>query len=120
MEIGTEIREVAKAPRKPRPSEIAAKKAKAAAKKKKTTKPKKARKIVVTARSRRSGVDLRKVFGTAKSKRKASKAKAAGPERSERIDCRVTKAEKTRIVALAKRKRRSVTSLLYEAVSKIK
>lgn len=41
-------------------------------------------------------------------------------KRSERIDMRVTIAEKKRVVAKAKKLGRSVTSLLYEAVESIR
>lgn len=74
----------------------------------------------------------RKVVKT-KPKKKTAKRKAAKrpakPKakknvgevaRSERLDMRLTKAEKTRVVAKAKKTRRTVTSLIIEAIEKIK
>lgn len=68
-----------------------------------------------------------------KPKKKAAKPKAAKrpakPKakknvgevaRSERLDMRLTKAEKTRVVAKAKKTRRTVTSLIIEAIEKIR
>ena len=40
--------------------------------------------------------------------------------RSERLDMRLTKAEKAKIIAKAKKTRRTVTSLVIEAIEKIK
>jgi len=40
--------------------------------------------------------------------------------RSERLDMRLSASEKARIVAKAKRLRRTVTSIVYEAIEKIK
>jgi hypothetical protein len=99
-----------KPPRKPRPSELAAKKAKVA----KKAKPKAKRPAAKKAKAKKPKV--------AKTKRKPgkTKAKAAGPDRSERIDMRVTKAEKARVLAKAKRTRRTVTSIVLEAIEKIK
>lgn len=82
-----------KAPRKPRPSEIAAKKAK-------TAKSKKAVKKAVK-----------------KSKPAASRGVVM---RSERLDMRVTKAEKARVRAKAKKVKRTITSVVLEAIEKIK
>ncbi len=48
----------------------------------------------------------------------ARKSKAV--ERSERLDMRLTKAEKAKIIAKAKKARRTVTSLVAEAIGKIK
>jgi hypothetical protein len=48
-----------------------------------------------------------------------SKAKAA-VVRSERLDMRLTKAEKAKIGAKAKKTRRTVTSLIIEAIEKIR
>ena len=94
-----------KAPRKPRPSEIAAKKAKAAKKKKpaaKKTKP--------------------KAKPKAKRKPAKSKRKAPGPGviRTERLDLRLTKQEKAKIMAWSRKTKRTVTSVIMEAVHKVK
>ncbi len=48
------------------------------------------------------------------------KAKTGTAERSGRLDMRLTKAEKARIIAKAKKARRTVTSLVIEAIEKIK
>lgn len=53
---------------------------------------------------------------TAKSKAKKTKAVV----RSERLDMRLTKAEKAKITAKAKKTRRTVTSLIIEAIEKIR
>lgn len=60
---------------------------------------------------------------TPKKRKKAKRGRPLAPpwtKRSERIDMRVTLAEKKRVVAKAKKLGRSVTSLLYEAVESIK
>jgi uncharacterized protein (DUF1778 family) len=49
---------------------------------------------------------------------KARKPKAAA--RSERLDMRLTRAERAKIVAKAKKTRRTVTSLVIEAIEKIR
>lgn len=58
----------------------------------------------------------------AKPKKKTAKRKpAAGTVvRSERLDMRLTKAEKAKINAKAKKTRRTVTSLVIEAIEKIR
>lgn len=87
-----------KTPRKPRPSEIAAKKAKKAAKK--------ARKVTKTK---------------AKKAAKRPKVKTmAAVARSERLDMRLTKGEKAKVHAKAQKLRRTVTSIVIEAIEKIK
>jgi hypothetical protein len=48
------------------------------------------------------------------------KAKVGAVVRSERLDMRLTKAEKAKIIAKAKKTRRTVTSLVIEAIEKIK
>ena len=57
-------------------------------------------------------------------KRKAVKSKPArklnGAARSERLDMRLTKAQKTKINSKAKKTRRTVTSLIIEAIEKIR
>lgn len=108
-----------KAPRKPRPSEIAAKKAKAAKRKAKSAPKKKVAKP--------------KAKKPAKRKAPAKKAKAAKPKakparkgngrplvRSERLDMRITKEEKRKLEAKAKRLKRTVTSVALEAIMKMR
>ena len=57
----------------------------------------------------------------AKAKKKsARKSKAGVVVRSERLDMRLTKAEKAKIYTKAKKTRRTVTSLVIEAIEKIR
>ena len=57
---------------------------------------------------------------TAKAKKKTvRKSKAGAVVRSERLDMRLTKAEKAKIHNKAKKTRRTVTSLIIEAIEKI-
>ena len=116
---GTEVineQPAPKPPRKPRPSEIAAKKAKAA-KKKKPAKKAKMKAKTKKKRFKKQG-PLHQHSRTSK-KAKSSK-KTSGVVRCERVDMRVSKAEKARIVAKAKKLRRTVTSVVLEAIEKIK
>ncbi len=53
-------------------------------------------------------------------KRAKKKAKAGAVVRSERLDMRLSKAEKAKVVAKAKKTRRTVTSLVIEAIEKIR
>ncbi len=55
----------------------------------------------------------------AKSKKKTAR-RSKSVERSERLDMRLTRAEKAKIIAKAKKARRTVTSLVTEAIGKIK
>lgn len=56
-----------------------------------------------------------------KKKKKVAYAGAEKPSaRNERLDMRLTKAEKARVVAKAKKLRRTITSVVLEAVEKIK
>jgi len=104
MDVNTEVGTgpLAKAPRKPRPSELAAKKKKAGKSKPKT----KAKKVTKPAKKK-----------AGKSKPKAKPATVA---RSERLDLRLTKAEKTKVATKAAKLRRTVTSIVLEAIEKIK
>lgn len=77
-------------------------KAKAKPKKRKAVKPKK------------------KAVQKPQPKAKPKKQKAEAVVRSERLDMRLTKAEKTKILARARKTRRTVTSLVIEAIEKIK
>jgi len=58
----------------------------------------------------------KKMRGTPVSDRKP----AAKGKRTERLDMRLTKAEKQRVAAKAKKLRRTITSVVLEAVEKIK
>ena len=55
----------------------------------------------------------------AKTKKKTAR-KSGAVVRSERLDIRLSKAEKARITAKAKKTRRTVTSLVIEAIEKIR
>lgn len=90
-------------PRKPRPSEIAAKKAR---------KVKKGAKKVKKPTAKR--------LKTVKAKRKPGKPKVKRPvpERSERLDFRLTKSEKARVLAKAAKAKRTVSSLFVEFINK--
>lgn len=94
---------------------------KAAAKKKKT-KPKAKSKPKAKKRPAKKKTKARKPSKAKKpaKKTKAKKKAGAGPERSERVDVRLTKAEKARLNAKAKKLRRTVTSVVLEAIEKIR
>ncbi len=94
-----------KAPRKPRPSEIAAKKAKA--------KPKKSpakKKVVKTKRPKPKKTK----------KRKPAKKSKTPHSNLERLDFRLSKKQKVKILTKAKTLRRTVTSVLTELIDKMK
>ena len=89
-----------KPPRKPRPSEIAAKKAREAAKKA-AAKP--------------------KAKPAPKKKAKTAKPKtSAGPLRSERLELRLTKAEKAKLRAASKRSGIPVAGVIQGLLAKLK
>jgi hypothetical protein len=98
-ETGTPI---PKSPRKPRPSELAAKKAKAAKKKKPPAKRSKSK--------------------TKRAKPAKGKHKAPGPGviRTERADLRLTKQEKAKIMTRARKMKQTVTAVVMEAIHKVK
>lgn len=103
-------RPMKKPPRKPRPSEIAAKKAREKLKKKaKAAKFKKA---------------VRKKKVVKKPTRPKKKVKRKPKSRpvvvTHRLDIRMTKAQRTKIETKAKKLRRTITSLVLEAIEKIK
>jgi hypothetical protein len=62
----------------------------------------------------------KKAAKPAKKAKKAAKAKSAACVRSERLDMRLTRAEKVRVHAKAKKLRRTITSVVLEAIEKIK
>lgn len=65
----------------------------------------------------------KKAKAKTKARKPAAKKKAKGgavPERSERLDMRLTKTEKAKLTAKAKRLRRTITSIVYEAIEKIR
>lgn len=116
-----------KVPRKPRPSEIAAKKAKAAKKKKPAKR--KAKKSAKRKPSAKAGVrkGARKVLKARAAARKPAKRKAkksakasTGVIRTQRLDIRLTKGEKVKVLAKAKKLRRTLTSLVIEAIEKLR
>jgi hypothetical protein len=117
-----ETQPVKKPPRKPRPSEIAAKKAKAGAKK---AKAKKTVKRKASAKPKGKKKPAKKASKVKRPKTKArrkpaGKTKNGTAVRTERLDMRITKADKARIHAKAKRLRRTVTSVVLEAIERIR
>lgn len=114
MDIDKEIADLGaepakKPPRKPRPSEIAAKKAKAAKKKK-------------PAVRKRKPAPKKKKPSKPKAKKAAKRGRKvpAGQERSERVDCRLTKAQKAKLMAKARKMKCHATDLIMKAIDKIK
>lgn len=88
------------------------------------TKPKKP-KVVKPAKpkAKKKAVKPAKKAKPAKKTVKKSKPKAKPAStvvRSERLDMRLSKGEKAKLVAKAKKLRRTVTSIVYEAIEKIK
>lgn len=108
-----------KKPRKPRPGEIATKEAKAKKRTRKTDKRQDpdARKVRRLPKAKKPAKRPKVV----KTKRKPGKAKAKAPviERCERLDLRLTKAEKFKITTRAKKLRRTLTSVISEAISRL-
>jgi len=94
--------------KRPKSKKPAAKKAKPKTKKKPVKKVKKPAKRRPKAK-------------TSKPKRKpGAKPKPSNVVRSERLDMRLTKAEKAKVSAKAKKLRRTVTSIVIEAIEKLK
>jgi hypothetical protein len=93
----------AKKPAAKKAAKPKAKKVKPAAKKAAKPKAKKKPKVVKTGR-----------------KPGKPKVKPAAVARPERLDMRVSKAEKAKLLAKAKKSRRTVTSIMLEAIEKIK
>jgi hypothetical protein len=71
-------------------------------------------------RARLKRVAARGAAKPVKKAKKAAKPKSAACARSERLDMRLTKAEKARVQGKAKKLRRTITSVVLEAVEKIK
>jgi len=115
----TEAEPVKKPPRKPRPSEIAAKLAKAA-KKTKSRKPAATKKKVAKTKKPAKKTAIAKKRRGSKPAKKATKRTAGVIARPERLDMRLTKAERAKVVAVAKRTKRTITSVVYEAIAKLK
>lgn len=109
---------VKKAPRKPRPSELAAKAAKAAGK----TAPKAAKKTAKTKAKKASKpkAAVKKVVKKA-AKKAAKKSSANKPKvRTARLDIRATPAERAKVLAVAKRKKMTITQVVMLGLAKIK
>lgn len=101
----------------------AKRRAKAAAKK--TAKPKAKARPKAKKQSAKAGVrkGAKKVLKARAKARKTAKRKAKKPgtvERSERLDMRLTKAEKGKVLAKAAKLRRTVTSIVIEAIEKLR
>lgn len=88
----------------------------AKAKPRKASKPAKSKKKAVKKAAK---VKRPKVVKT-KRKLGKPKVKPAPNARSMRLDMRLTKAEKAKVIARAKKLRRTVTSIIIEAIEKIK
>jgi outer membrane biosynthesis protein TonB len=102
-----------KAPRKPRPSEIAAKAAKLKKPKPKKTAVKK--KLVKTAKKQAPARKAKRSVP-----KKVKKTAKAGGVRFERLNFRVTKAEKAKLKARAKAGDCTITDVLVKLIEKIK
>lgn len=92
-------------------------------KKPKTVKPPKAKPAVKKAAKPKAKKKAAKPAGKKKLVKKVAKKSKAKPStvvRSERLDMRLSKGEKAKLVAKAKKLRRTVTSIVYEAIEKIK
>lgn len=81
----------------------------------KVKKPRKPRPKVKKPKAKRP-----KVVKTKRDRSKPLKLKKPAPERSERLDLRLTKAEKAKLSGKATKLRRTITSLVIEAIEKIK
>lgn len=112
---------VKKTPRKPRPSEIAAKEAKAAAKRKpkgKTHPRRKARNQPKRKRPASSKARVRKAAKKVlKARAAARKSVTSKAVRTERLDMRVTKADKRKLETVAKRRGIPVTYVVLKAIA---
>jgi len=113
----TEAPPAKKPPRKPRPSEMAKKAAKSAAKTVRVPPPKK----VPAKKFKPKAV---KKVAKAKPAKKAAKAApkrkpVSGVVRMERLDFRLSKTEKARLVAKARKMQRTITSIVAEAIGKL-
>lgn len=121
-----QIVSVKKEPRKPRPSEIAAKKAKAAKKRFKKkgpsaqhsrTPPKKKPKAkAAKKRPAKKKIAKRRLVPYAGAERSKSKVKKGVIVRGERLELRLSKREKAKLLARAKATRRTVTSVVVELI----
>jgi len=125
-----------KPPRKPRPSEIAAKAAKAAAKKKpskpkakkpaakkktaKTKRPEVKKKSVKKSKRKAPKKTKAKVVRKPAKKTRAKKGHSRNVVRTERLDLRLTKKEKAAMHAKAKKMGRTITSIIIELIAKFK
>jgi hypothetical protein len=101
-------------PAKPKPK--AKKRTKPKAKKKRLVKPRAKKRKAAKSKAKKK----RPVKALLKAARRAVKHKLNGDARSERLDMRLTKAQKAKIDAKAKKTRRTVTSLVIEAIEKIR
>lgn len=102
-----------KAPRKPRPSEVAAKKAKAAAKKKKVA-PKRKRPAPKKKAKAKRPKATRKPVKRAKTKRKNNRPLV----RVERLDMRISKAEKAWLEKASRKRGATITEVVLDVLAK--
>jgi outer membrane biosynthesis protein TonB len=94
--------------------------AEAPAKPKKTKRPKPKAKKAAKRKAPAKKKTAKRPKPKAKKVNKSAKAPARTIVRTERVDVRVSKAEKARLKAKAVKMRRTVTSVLLEAIEKIK
>lgn len=96
-------------------------KAKKPAKRKPATKKKQAPKTKAKKPAKRKPVKkVAKRSKAVKSKTKKPAKVSAGVVRTERLDLRLTKGEKAKLAAVAKAKRRTITSVVIELIEKLK
>lgn len=114
---GEALKAAAKAPRKPRPSELAKKAAK---------KPKTARKPAAKKKAAKTKKPVKKRAAAKKpkvaKKRPAKKAKRGTRPlvRTERLELRITKREKAKLNAKCRKEERTTTSVISELIQKMK
>lgn len=111
-ETKPEAETVKKPPRKPRPSEIAAKKAKAAAKKKKSAPKRK------QTAPKKKAVKRAKPKARKPAKRKTKRTNSRPLVRVERLDMRITKADKAWLAKAARKRKLTVTNLVLAVLAK--
>ncbi len=107
------------APVKPKtPRKKAAKKPKAAKKSEPKAKPKAKKNPAKKAKAKKTA--KRKPSAKKSKVKKAVKTRNGGPERSERLDMRLTRAEKNKLNAKAKARGVTLTVLIIDIISKLK
>jgi hypothetical protein len=83
-------------------------------------KPKKRANPKIKKKAKRPAKSKAKKRRVVRAKSKKARKLVNGDARSERLDMRLTKAQKAKVYAKAKKTRRTVTSLVIEAIEKIR